>query len=495
MARRMVRARRASPYQLYLLIAFVVLSVGLGVGLAWTWSVMNQHMVYTFGPRRLERAADTSQDLWADLLAQYGAPDAAVEDVNGDGTDLADALEAKQNLADGYAFEIRRLTERLMGDPFSTQKAQQLRQSVSDVVQVSNDVIRQCSEALAKSYQMVGDQGPAVELTSAQAALRAAMQRLDALVLHVQQDFQAKEELTGQIKGLQGELVVAKEQHAQQVAQLEQNLNDERTRQIEARDRAVQQSGQFNEDAQRVRDQLVQERKQWKADKAALDQDMMVLKNNLADLQAIVNKFREVPSETTVDGRIVQVAELGSVVYADIGKQDGILLGWSFSILSPAELGKAEPMRKAAARVVRILDDTTELRVVSEKGEPIVVGDVLYNPVYDRQRRLRFMLVGTMDMDGDGQDDSGSLRAMIQELGGRPETELSVQTDYLVLGDEPKLGPAPGPDAGPMERQMYEEARTAFIAYTGAVDKAQGFSIPVLSLNRFLGLMGLAGKD
>jgi len=493
MARRMVRARRASPYQLYLLIAFVVISVGLGVGLGWTWSVMNQHMVYMFGPARIERAAETGQDLWADLLAKYGAADAGVDDVNKDGTDLVDALEAKEKLSDQYRSEIQRLTQRLMGDPFSTQTGQELRQSVSDVDQISNDVIRQCGDALAKSYQTVGDQGPAVDLTSLQAAVRAAMQRVEALVQHVQQDGQAKTELEGQIKGLQGELGAAKAEHARQVAQLQSDLDNERQRLTGARDSAVQQSGQFNEEAQRVRDRLVEERRQWKAEKDKLDRDMMVLKSNLADLQATVEKFRQVPTETSVDGHVVQVAELGSVAYADIGKQDGVLLGMPFSILSPSELGKAEPMPKASARVVRIMDDATELRIETEKGEPIVVGDVLYNPVYDRQRRLSFMLVGKMDIDGDGKDDSGSLRAMIQELGGRLDTELSIQTDYLILGDEPKLGPAPGPDAGPMERQLYEEARTAFIAYSTAVDKAKDFSVPILSLNRFLGLMGLAG--
>jgi hypothetical protein len=209
-------------------------------------------------------------------------------------------------------------------------------------------------------------------------------------------------------------------------------------------------------------------------------------------VQALLHRYE---TFHRADGHVVKVAELGSVAYADIGKKDGVLLGMPFSVFSPAEFGKEEPRPKASARVVRIMDDASELRVTVQGNEPIVAGDVLHNPVYDRGRRLRFLLIGKIDMDGDGTDDSGSLKAYIQELGGRVETELSVQTDYLIAGEQPVVPAAPGPDAGPMERQLYDEARAAFVAYTTAMDRAKDFGIPILSLNRFLGLMGLANRD
>ena len=485
MARRMIRARRASPYQLYLLIAFVVISVGLGVGLAWTWSLMNQHNVNTFGLERLKRAKESGRDVWREVLDKY----------QGEGAALVDVIEAKEKLANEYRFEIQRLTDRLLGDPFSTQQGQQLRQSVSDVLKATNDVLVQCSDTLKKSYQVVGEQGGAVQMTSMQVAVRSAIQRIEALVLEVRQNNQSMEDLKGQIKGLQAELGAAKEQHAVQVAQLQQNLDDERKRITSARDAAVQQSGQFNEETKRLRDQWMEERRQWKIEKEKLGREILTRDNALNDLKEKLETLGKLPTELAADGHVVRVAELGSVAYADIGKKDGVLLGMPFSVFSPVEFGREEPVSKASARVVRIMDDASELRVTVQGNEPVVAGDVLHNPVYDRGRRLRFMLVGKIDMDGDGADDSGSLKALIQELGGRVETELSVQTDYLIAGEQPALPPAPGPDAGPMERQLYEEARAAFVAYTAAMDRAKDFGIPILSLNRFLGLMGLAGKD
>ncbi|MGB2802774.1 MAG: BRCT domain-containing protein [Phycisphaerae bacterium] len=485
MARRMIRARRASPYQLYLLIAFVVISVGLGVGLAWTWSLMDQHNVNTFGLERLERAKESGRDVWREVLDKY----------QGEGAALVDVIEAKEKLANEYRFEIQRLTDRLLGDPFSTQQGQQLRQSVSDVLKATNDILVQCSGSLKKSYKVVGEQGGEVQMTSMQVAVRSAIQRIEALVLEVRQNNQSMEDLKGQIRGLQAELGAAKEQHAVQVAQHQQNLADERTRLTSARDSAVQQSGQFNEETKRLRDQWMEERRQWKIEKENLGREILTRDNALNDLKEKLERLGTLPTELAADGHVVQVAELGSVAYADIGKKDGVMLGMPFSVFSPVEFGKEEPMPKASARVVRIMDDASELRVTVRGDEPLVAGDVLHNPVYDRGRRLRFLLIGEIDMDGDGADDSGSLKALIQELGGRVETEVSVQTDYLISGEQPTVAVAPGQDAGPMERQLYEEARAAFVAYTTAMDRAKDFGIPILSLNRFLGLMGLASRD
>jgi len=120
---------------------------------------------------------------------------------------------------------------------------------------------------------------------------------------------------------------------------------------------------------------------------------------------------------------------------------------------------------------------------------------VLHNPVYDRSRRMRFVLVGKMDIDGDGLDDSEQLKALIQDFGGKIDPALTVQADFLVVGEEPVVAAPPAADASPQERVKYEEHRKSFIQYTEAKARAENFSIPVLSLNRFLGLVGLAGES
>jgi len=488
MAKRTIRARRASPYLLYLVIAFSVLTVVCAVGWGWTWSVLNQDRLSTFPTESLLNAAGGAQELYKQIFDKYP----------GTGATLSEILENRNKLNDEYRSEIQRLTERLVNNPFSTQQGDQLRQSVSYVLNETNDLLTQASATIAKSYQVdkEGTGGGEVKPTSLKDAVRALSQRVDAMVLQIKQDGTAAGTLQTQIKGLQGELEAAKTEFKRQSEQLDANLKDEKGRLTAARDSALAQSKTFEEEKQKAMDRLIAERKAWYADRDKIQQQMSALSNNLKDMAEVVKKFRAVPTETGIDGRIVSVAEQGGVAYADLGKKDGVLLGMPFSIFSPRDLGKTNPQPKAQCRIVKIMPDACELRIYEiAKDSPVVTGDVLVNPVYDRERRLRFVLVGRMDIHGDGTDSTEQLKALIQEFGGRLDPQLTVQTDYLVVGEEPTIPAAPAVGASPMERQGYEDARKRFIDYTEAKAKAENFSIPILSLNRFMGLVGLAGKN
>jgi len=483
MARRTIRARYASPYLLYLVIAFAALTVICAVGWGWMYSNKSRVETNTFGIQRLDEAAAAQTDLWQQIFDKYPA----------EGTTLVDIIEAKDKLANEYRSEIQRLTERIAGDPFSTQRGAELRQSVSDVVKAATDLLAQAGDTLKKSYQVGTEAAGQVQVPTFQTAVRALIQRIDGLVAQVNQDAAAIAQLDGQIRGLQAELQTAKDEHARQVAQLQSQLEDEKKRLTAARDIAVEESNKLNASLQRVTERLIAERRQWNTERDKTQHDTQVLRSNLKDLGEELTSFRKVPTETTAAGRIVRIADQSSVAYADLGKKDGVLLGMTFSIFSPGELGKTEPKPKAQARLVKIMDDSCELRTYQlQSDNPVVVGDILHNPIYDRQRHLRFMLVGKMDIDGDGLDDTEQLKALIQEFGGRVDDKLSAQTDYLVVGEEPAVVSAPAPGAGPMEQQLYEDARKRLIEYTDAKAGAETYSIPILSMNRFLGLVGIA---
>lgn len=487
MARRMIRARRASPYLLYLVIALSVLTVACAIGWGWMYSKKNQTDLNVFGQARIENSAGDLEGLWRSLL------DANKED----GDTLQDVIEKKDQLANVYRSEIQRLTERLTGDPFSAQRGAQLRQSVSDVLKATNDILVQTEQAIQESYAVGGDASTAdVKTTSMQAAVRSLVQRIKALVIQVKQDSTAIGNLEGQIKGLQEELAAAKAEHARQTAQNDSNWKQEKESVTKARDSAVQQSEQFKEEHGRIQDRLIAEGRRFATDRDKLSRQILTLQNNLKDLSDVIADFRKVPTETGVDGHIVSIAEQGVVAYGDLGKKDGVLLGMTFSVFSPSELGKTKPLAKANCRIVKIMDNSCELRIYEIQGDnPVVTGDVLHNPVYDRQRRMRFVLIGKMDIDGDGVDDSEQLKALVQEFGGRIDTSLTVQADFLIAGEEPAVVAPPTAGASPMERQVYEEARKNFIEYTEAKARAENFSIPILSLNRFLGLVGIAGRS
>jgi hypothetical protein len=482
----MIRARRTSPYLLYLVIAFAVLTVACAIGWGWTWSQKSEALRRTFGEARLKATQDTTQ-LWRQALEKH--KDA--------GNNLLDIIQAKDEQANVYRKEVQRLTERLSGDPFANQFGEELRQSVSDVLKRTSDILAQTEQKLLASYAVGEESAPAdVQPTSMVNAIRALVQRMDALGQQVVEDDATIKNLETQIEGLRGELETAQTQYKNQVDTLKQEFDDEKQRLDQARTSAEEMAQRLKEDKDRVQDQMLRERAKQRQDMDKLKNQITMLQNDLKDLSEVVKRFRQVPTETGIDGRIVSIAEQGQVAYGNLGKDDGVLLGMTFSIFSPNELGTTTPQPKAECRIVKIMENACELRIYEIQGDnPVVAGDVLHNPVYDRQRRMRFVLVGKMDTDGDGFDDSEELKALIQEFGGRIDDALTVQTDFLVVGEEPPVPAPPGPTDGPQKQQEYQEARQAFIEYTEAKARAENFSIPILNLNRFLGLVGIAGQS
>jgi len=486
MARRMIRARRASPYLLYLVIAFAVLTVACAVGWGWMYSKANQAELNVFGQVRIENAAGDTEGLWRTLMGTY----------SDDGANLWDIIDKKAQLADDYHHEIQRLSTQLTGDVFETEQGAQLRQSVSDVLKATNDILVQTGQAIQESYAVGADAAAAdVRPSHTVAAIRSLVQRIKALVSQIKQNTSTISDLQTQLKGVQDELAVAKAEHTRKQQQLQDSHNDEKARLTTARDNAVQQAEQFKQEKDRIQDTYIADQRKHALEVDKLTRQISVLTNQLKDMSDVVAEFRKVPTETGVDGRVVNIAEQGVVAYADLGKKDGVLLGMTFSVFSPNELGKTKPQPKAHCRIVKIMDNACELRIYELQGDnPVVIGDVLHNPVYDRQRRMRFMLIGTLDVDGDGVDDAEQLKALIQEFGGGVDTRLTVQTDYVVAGEKPDVPAPPAAGAPPDERVKFETKLKEFKHYSSVRADAENFSIPVLSLNRFLGLVGIAGQ-
>lgn len=486
MARRTIHARRASPYLLYLMIAFIVLSVAGWVLWAWTFSARGEIQRSTLGMSRLNQAAQTGRDPMKELLNKY----------KDEGGSLADILEAKAKLAEAYEVEIQRLTLSLIGEEFKSQRGDELRVSVSNAIAQSTLSLSGAKESLQKSYADVKDQATNVEMASMKDAVAVLERRIGELVARVGQAGAAKATVDGELATAKEQLGAVKQEHERAMTQKDADYAKEKADLDAARASAVKAQQQLSAELQRLNDRLIQENRQAKTDRDGLDRKINEQVNIINELRKRIEGFIKLPTESAVDGHIISIAEQGAIAYGDLGKDDGVLMGMTFSIFSPSELGKDEAKPKGSARIVKILDHSCEMRVFQERGQdPVVVNDLLHNPIYDRHRRLHFVLVGRMYVDDDMEDDTEALKAMIQKFGGKVDVGVSLQTDYLVVGEEPRLMASPALDATPEERQAYEIARKAFLDYSEAKAQAQDFSIPILSLNRFLGLAGMAGRQ
>ncbi len=201
-----------------------------------------------------------------------------------------------------------------------------------------------------------------------------------------------------------------------------------------------------------------------------------------------------------VDGNIIEIRPTAGEVVIDLGRRDKVVLGQTFSVyrdgaaLSP-DLDSGEYNDgKAVIEIVDIRPDTSRARIVREsRGNPIVRGDIIANPVYDPKKEYTFVVYGQFDANQDGMATSletAELAALIQNWGGTVQDDLSGGVDFLVMGRKPLLPPQPGPGAPIEVLQEYVRLQRMVAKYDELFKTAVATSIPVLNENRLYTLIG-----
>jgi hypothetical protein len=489
MARRTIRAQRSSPYLIAMVVIFAVLFVAAAVGWGWTWNKLGEERALTFGADKVDAAARVDQDPFAMYFGKYkkSASDTILK-----------VVETKDEELKDFQSEIPRLIAQINGESAANLDAGRLRQTTSDALKLSTVELDETAKSLQNSFVGVpgADKTADIKATALVPGIRELRARLDALVIQVKNDNDANAKLQATVDGLGGSIEGMKKTNTQEVAQLQSQLSDERKSLTVARDNAIGVQQQLQVALKDEVDRHLADKKEWLDKESKYKNRESTLSNTLKQVSGKVEEYRKIPTEMSVDGHIVSLSSSESVAYGDLGKKDGILLGLTFSIFSQGELGKAAPEPKAQCRVVKIMDDACELRVeLLRKDSPVVPGDLLLNPVYSRTQRLSFYLVGRMTFEPGGTDHGEQIKGLIQRGGGRLESTLTHQVDYLVMGEQPGIPVAPGAAASPMERQAYERALKAFVDYAESKTKAEQYGIPIYSLNRFMSLMGMAGQD
>jgi hypothetical protein len=466
---------------LYLMIAFVILAIAGWVMWGFTYSAKNEIELAMVGQSRLKAAQESGRDVIRELCDKYK------------NKPMQDVVEAETRLADGYGETVQHLASTLAGTEIKT-TGDALRTEGIAAITKATLAMTEANDNLNKSYEAVKDQPTTVNMTSTIVALKALQQRITDLVARVSQADGAKKTVDGELTASKEQLAAVQQEQSRQLAQKDADFSKEKKDLDDGRASAVKAAKQVSDDLQRLMDRLIQERRAHAQEKTGLEQKITAQLNTVNELRKRLEPLTKLPNEMAISGHIISLADSGRVAYCDLGKDDGILMGMTFSIMSPSEVGKEEAKPKGAARIVKILGHSSEMRIFPATGsEPVIVNDLLFNPIYDRTRRLHFVLVGKMDVNGDGSDQTEALKSMIQKFGGKVDNQLSLQTDFLVVGEQPELRAAPAADASPEERQAYENSRKAFLDYSDAKAKADSTSIPVMNLNRFLGLTGLAG--
>lgn len=162
-----------------------------------------------------------------------------------------------------------------------------------------------------------------------------------------------------------------------------------------------------------------------------------------------IDAGQELAIAQTPVGTVMRALPGDSLVHIDLGREDNVRLGMSFSVYSAEERIPADGRGKAHIEVVSVDRRTAECRVTTPPSpdNPILEGDSIGNIVLsrDRSKKQRFCIVGQFDIDFDGTADvrgPEAIAALVKRYGGEVVDHVDATTDYVVVGLEPPYAPS-----------------------------------------------------
>jgi hypothetical protein len=255
-------------------------------------------------------------------------------------------------------------------------------------------------------------------------------------------------------------------QKRQAIAQKDEELRD-------ARKKITETTQQLAQELEKTKKEFAERETKIRGE---VDDEKGKLVNLQQELRTKYNS-RQVVQLDKPRGRIVNVDRHGETVYINLGTGVNLPPQVTFSVYGRGTGGKVLPEPKAKIEVIRPVDRSLALARITAVAKPsairaesdpdreaywitdpkqfykateaILPDDLIFNPVWDPDRPIHVGLVGSFDIDGDGQDDLESLLRMLRDLGvaidAYPDIKqgykvvgkIDYQTDYLIVGNTP----------------------------------------------------------
>lgn len=205
------------------------------------------------------------------------------------------------------------------------------------------------------------------------------------------------------------------------------------------------------------------------------------------------------------DARILRIDSLTKVVYLDIGSDDLVYPGLTFSIYDKSTPIPEDGKGKAEIEIFQVTQNVSAAKInSSSKKNAIVPEDIVANLIWNSKTSNRFVVSGVFDFDGDGfykASDKDKICRIIQDCRGKIVDKVTVETDFLVVGIRPSAIARPTSEQieiDPDIETKYEASLEKGIKYDTTLDRARALSVPIINQQRFLNLIGyhsLASKS
>lgn len=387
-------------------------------------------------------------------------------------------------------------TELILGDKFADLSAEGKREAV---VNAYNDLITQLSDDPVPPTGDVGlirlAQVLSENLRNARQTVLSLQQQLDDFSGEYSRLMQASkqkdDEFLNQIETL-----------AAQARDIEQSFNRLRDQMEQDRDEQVHalqaQLDQARQNVEKQHAQLLQERARYIAIKESRDryQDQIKAIKGAPDSSASARK---------ADGKIISVDNKEGIVFLNIGTDDRVYPGLTFSVYDKNIPIPKDGQSKAEIEVVDIQKNFSIGRIIrSQPKNPIITDDIIANLIWDSRAANVFVVAGDFDLDNDGKiDRNGQSRILelIKQWGGTVAQAVSIETDFVVLGLPPTIPLTPTHEQleiDPLAMEKYQASLDRLNNYKKIQQQAETLSIPIFNADRFLYFVGyhsLAGNS
>jgi len=204
----------------------------------------------------------------------------------------------------------------------------------------------------------------------------------------------------------------------------------------------------------------------------------------------------------TPDGKIILIDDQAQIVHLNIGSDDHVYPGLTFSVYDKSMPIPRNGRGKAEIEVFNVGKNISAARILPSKTQsPIILDDIIANLIWDSDKENVFVVSGEFDLDDDGdidRDGADKTRAIIKKWGGRVDDIISVDTDFLILGQPPRVLRKPTfeqMEVDPMAMEKYEASLQKRVEYKEAQNQAKILSVPVLNTERFLYFIGYKSQS
>ena len=201
------------------------------------------------------------------------------------------------------------------------------------------------------------------------------------------------------------------------------------------------------------------------------------------------------------DGNVILVDDMTQVIHLNIGSDDHVYQGLTFSVYNRGELVPKDGKGKAEIEVFDVAKTYSAARIINSSiRKPILQGDIVANLIWDHDKSNVFVISGEFDLDGDGRIDADGparIKGLIEKWGGRVADAISINTDFLVLGQQPVVLDRPTleqTEIDPRARDRYEASLASLNRYNELRSQAETLWVPVFTYDRFLYFIGYKGQ-